>query len=289
MSYIALKGNKSFTNAEAWYDYTLAAARDGVVAGVVDLDAQLAQVLLAHNTENRPVRPSRVRNYRADMLEDHWSLNGQPVIISNDGVLSDGQHRCLAVAETEVAVPTLIVFGVEPDTRVTVDQNVTRNAGDYLQMRSRPNARTAAAIVRLRLAYEANEGKAIRDTARVTNAEVLEYEAEHADDVARSAELVTGFYEQSRRYVSGAVLGFCHYLLHEIDAGAADHYIEQVAKGEGLVEGDPAYAVRARLLALGKTGAAVKIEVILLGWNALRTKRRVKSLRLSGRLPGLER
>lgn len=286
MSYIALKGNKQFDNAEDWYEHN---RKLGLVAGVVELDAQLAQVLLAHNTENRPVRPSRVRNYRADMLEHHWSLNGQPLIVSNDGVLSDGQHRCLAVADTEVAVPTLIVFGVEPETRVTVDQNVTRNAGDYLQMRNRPNARTAAAIVRLRLAYEANEGTAIRDTARITNAEVLEYEAEHADAVARSAAFVTDMYEQSRRYVSGAVLGLCHYLLSDVDQTAADHYIEQVAKGEGLAEGDPAYAVRARLLALGKTGAAVKIEVILLGWNALRTGRQIKSLRLSGRLPVLVR
>jgi len=255
------------------------------IARVVRLDSAMATELLARAATNRDVRRTRVARYRADMEGGHWVLNGEPMIISSEGKLIDGQHRCLAIQGTEAAVDVLLVLGVHPLAMATMGQGVPRTAGDYLGIEGEPNARTCANIARLMLAYRRNEGEALRDTAKPTNAEVLEFYHEHRDVIQKSAALALQFKETVQTLVAPGVLGFCHAVLEEIDEPAAEEFITKVAKGELLEETDPAYVVRARLLNMGKSGAAKKASVIFSGWNAFRSGRSLKSIRVSTRLP----
>lgn len=257
------------------------------IARVVTLDSEMASELLDRAAANRDVRKSRIARYRADMVSDHWVLNGEPIIISNEGKMIDGQHRCMAVMGTEAKADVLLVLGVEPEAMATMGQGVPRTAGDYLGIEGEPNARTCASIARLILAYKRNEGEALRDTSKPTNAEVLEFYHAQRDAIQHSAALATSYKEHIMALVAPSVLGFCHAILTEIDPDAADDYITQVAKGEMLEEHDPAFTVRTRLLNMGKSGAAKKACVIFTGWNAYRHKRAIKSIRVSTRLPAL--
>ncbi len=262
-------------------------ATRGPTAQVVTLTSGLAEQLITRHVSNRDIRPGRVTKYRTDMLAGHWTLNGQAIIIDKNGALIDGRHRLTAIIGTDAAIQTLLVVGVEPDAMTTIDQALPRTAGDYLGIKGEANPRTAASIARLRLAYENNEREALKDTARPTNAEVLGYFEEHHDDIATSARLAAELQEHSKSLVAPAALGFVHNVLAEIDATEAEKYIRQVAKGEELHEGDPAFSVRTRLLNMGRTGAAKKASVIMTGWNAYRTHRTVKNIRVSDRLPSL--
>ena len=264
-----------------------AAKSNKPIARVVTLNAALADELLSRAAPNRDVRPSRVAKYRTDMEGGHWVLNGEPIIVSSDGKLIDGQHRCLAIRDTTASVDVLLVLGVQPAAMATMGQGVPRTAGDYLGIEGEPNARTCANIARLMLAYRRNDGEALRDTAKPTNAEVLEFYHDHRDDIQRSAALALAHKESVQSLVAPGVLGFCHAVLEAIDQTAADDYITQVAKGELLEETDPAYVVRNRLLNMGKSGAAKKASVIFAGWNAFRAGRSLKSIRVSTRLPML--
>lgn len=253
----------------------------------IKLDSDLARYLLTNNGQNRPLRQQRALRYREDMEAGAWQENGEAIKIDTRGCLADGQHRCAAIAETDLVVPMLAVFGVTPEAAETIDQGAARNAGDYLQMRGEPNAAYAARLVRLRLAYEREEGQALKDISRPTNAQVLHYFDDHKADVLRSAEIAAGLREYTQPFIAPAVLGFVHNVLHDIDGADADAYIEHVAKGEELHEGDPEYAVRQRLLKMGRTGAAKKAEVLFAGWNAHRNHRALKTVRVTGRLPEL--
>lgn len=257
------------------------------IARVVTLDDKLAHDLLGRAATNRDVRRSRVARYRADMESNHWVLNGEPIILSRNGQMIDGQHRCLAVSGTDAHPSVLLVLGVEPEAMATMGQGVPRTAGDYLGIEGEAHARTCASIARLVLAYRRNDGEALRDTSKPTNAEVIEFYHEHRDAVQHSANLATAHKESIQALVAPSVLGFCHLVLAEIDPAAADEYITQVAKGELLEETDAAYAVRTRLLNMGKSGAAKKSGVIFTGWNAFRAKRPLKTIRVSTRLPQL--
>lgn len=112
--------------------------RKSIFTITVDMDPGLASLLLERNPENRPVRYKglnrSVEAYAAAMLRGEWLLNGEPVIISRDGLLNDGQHRLHAVLASGTTVPMQVTFGVDRDSRHTVDQGAGRTPGNILSM-----------------------------------------------------------------------------------------------------------------------------------------------------------
>ncbi len=273
----------------AWLDAQLEQSRKWGFPFVplVLMDHALAAELMKSNTQNRPLRAARAMRYRHDMENGLWVTNGEPIVVTSEGIMISGQHRCSAIIGTDLSIPMFLAIGVDPPAVYTVDQGAPKNAGDYLAIRGEANAPTVAKIARLRVAYEANEHEALKDTAAPTNADVLEYFNAHRVDVEHSAQLATSLREYTKPIAAPSVIGFAHNVLHDISPESADHFIEQIAKGEDIKEGDASFAVRARLLNMGKGGIAKKAEVIFNGWNAFRSGRAVKSLRMTGRFPRL--
>ena len=86
-----------------------------------------ATELLAGNAENqRKVNQARVRKYTAEMLSGLWLYNGESIIVSESGKLIDGQHRLLAVIESDVTIEVALVTDV-PDEQDGIDTFLTIN------------------------------------------------------------------------------------------------------------------------------------------------------------------
>lgn len=260
-------------------------APHGIVAEVHLINHDWAIEMRGRNTNNRKISKANVRRYRADAMNNRWTLNGQPIIFSSDGVLADGQHRGEAVVDSPFELPTLVVAGIPPEARVTMDQGRRRHAGDYLTMLGEETGDIGATMIRYIMAHAASDGSALRGLAKPSSAEILEYFAANRDRIVRSAEFAQAVRDAARYHVAGPMLAFLHYTLTAIDADAAQHYLMQIAKGEGLSETDPAYKVREKLIALGRIGATKKAEVILSGWKPFREGRPLKTIRVQGRLP----
>lgn len=241
---------------------------DGLFSEVVTLTLGLAGELLRRNPDNRHIRKTKVAQFTRDILADRFALNGEAIKITTDGLLNDGQHRATAVIEANKPLVTLFTFGVERETRTTLDQGAARGAGDYLSMDGVQNATTQASITRQLLSYERTGGKSLSDATYVTNAEVLE-RVERDPKIAESAHFATVHAKAARHHVAPAIVGLCHYVLTDISAIEAGEYLVQVCTGEGLSRRDPAYAVRDRLLTLGKSRQQ-KVHAIFRGWNAYR-------------------
>lgn len=96
------------------------------------LTPELAELLLAINVGNRPQRSSRVRKFAEMMREGRWLLTHQGVAITADGILVDGQHRCLACVDAGVEVPMHFAFGCDPATFRVLDSGESRKALDSL-------------------------------------------------------------------------------------------------------------------------------------------------------------
>lgn len=253
----------------------------------VTLTPGLAGELLRRNDGNRTVRPVKLTQYIADVAAGRWAVNGEPIIIATDGRMNDGQHRCMAVVEANRPIVVSIAFGYDRDSRLTIDQGAARCAADFLSMEGVRNASTQAAIARLILAYERNEGRSLANSNRITSAEMR---ARVANDSGIDAAAAFGqhFNTKARYYVSATVMGFCHYVLADVHEQDARDYLEQVATGEGLKAKDPAYAVRERLLSAGKAGAEKKAHIIFRGWNAYRQGRKLDTAKvLDGGLPAV--
>jgi hypothetical protein len=252
----------------------------------VMLTPGLAGELLRRNEGNRNVRNVKLAQYIADIAAGRWVVNGEPIIVSKDGQLNDGQHRCMAVIEANRPIVVSMAFGYDRATRLTIDQGAARCTADYLSMEGVRNAAHQAAIARLIIAYEANEGQSLANSNRITTAEMRSRVAADSG-IDNSAAFGVHYNAKARYYVAATVLGFCHYVLSDIHEDDAAAYLGQVATGEGLKAKDPAYAVRERLLSAGKCGAEKKVHIIFRGWNAYRQGRKLDLAKVQGNLPAV--
>lgn len=265
-----------------WYNSCVERGKSGVFSEVVSLTPGLASVMLARNPDNRQIRHTKAAQYAQDMRNGRWTFNGEPIIVSDDGFLNDGQHRCQAIIDANICIEMIVVFGVPRASRITIDQGAARGAGDYLKMEGVQNWNVAATIARLVLAYEQSNGLAI-DTKPITNGEVMD--RVHADaKIAEAAHFASTMSRHVSAYAAGTLIGFCYYLFERHDENDAKTFLTQVSKGEGLKAGSAALVLRERLLAEGKARQP-KVCMIFRAWNFYRRGMKVSASALHGKMP----
>lgn len=251
---------------------------------VVELTPALAKFMLDVNADNRSIRKAKVVQYASDMAHGRWVLNGEPIIVSRDGNLNDGQHRCLAVIDSNTPVPVCLMFGVERETRLTVDQGAMRSASDFLHMDGVPNSALSAAIARMVIAYEYSRGLNINQANYLSSAEIRERVATDPA-IATAATFGTSNHTYSKKFAAGSLVGFAFYVLGHIDKADAKSFMERVCRGDGLKMKDPAHTLREKLMSEGRLPRDRKIALILKAWNFHRRGMKVAAGSLSKDLP----
>lgn len=274
--------------SQGWLDDQVIAAGDKVVTVVTDLTPDLATVLLERNPNNRSLKPNKVQDYAHDMMTGAWKFNGEPVIIARDGLLNDGQHRCAAVVESRLSIPAIFVFGVERETRETLDQGISRSSGDYLSMRGFTHQNNLSAMARCLWQWRTfgvinnHRGKS------PTRGEIVATVTDNPG-LVKSFEFVNRPNARAIRSVS--VLGFCHFAFKSVtNQISADFFMDALIDGTELKAGDPILSVRNRLIAdRSSLGTPEKSELLFRAWNAHRLgQTRVIFKVLGGELPLLE-
>jgi hypothetical protein len=269
-----------------WLNECVERGKNEVFSEAIEVSPGLASVLLERNPDNRNIRQTKVLQYEADMRACRWSFNGEPIIISKDGLINDGQHRLRAVVDANVTVPMLFVFGVEREARLTVDQGAARSAGDYLGMEGVENALAAAGIARLVIAIERERHARLYREHDVTNIEVRR--RVNADPkIGEAAHYAMSVYKYTKAFAAPSVIGTAFYLLSEIHPDDAKAFMDQVCLGENLRRTEPAYAVRDAMLSLGRTRGP-KLEDIFRGWVKFRSGESLKIAKVLGHFPELD-
>ena len=105
-----------------------------VKAEVTTITPEIAMELLENNDHNRKVSQANIRAVANALQNNEWQLNGQPIIVAEDGKLMDGQHRLMAVIETQISLPTVLVTGVREEVFTTIDTGRVRTGGDTLSI-----------------------------------------------------------------------------------------------------------------------------------------------------------
>lgn len=92
-----------------------------------------AERLLKRNTNNRSVRDSAVNRYADDMKSGNWNEDViNPIVISKDGRLLDGQHRLLAIKNSGTSIWCSIEYGADDSQYDYIDNGVPRRTADYV-------------------------------------------------------------------------------------------------------------------------------------------------------------
>lgn len=275
---------KTHTGTIGWFRACVNAGR--IHSEVVNVTPGLAAFILDYNADNRALKTTKVKQYVADMMAGRWTLNGEPIIVSNTGELNDGQHRLSALIDAGATVPFLFVFGVTRESRTTVDQGAARGANDYLAMSGTPNSKAAASLTRLLIGYEEAAGNTMGNAGAVTSAQILD-RVERDPLIAKAASYAQSNASYAKGILSPALIGFTFYVLSKVDAVAARDFMDQVCIGENIKRGDPAFAVRSALTGASETARAQKAEMLLRSWNAYRLGQSRVMAKSMGRLPEL--
>lgn len=144
-----------YRRAADWFNEAVRGARGDGEAGFDTITPYRAQILLEGNKGNRLLVPDKLAEYMRDMANGQWSKNGEPIIVSREGLLNDGQHRLIACLLLGSKFRSLIVWGVERESRKTVDVGGARGVADSLRFDgiADPKAKSAATNLYFRILF----------------------------------------------------------------------------------------------------------------------------------------
>lgn len=249
-----------------WVADRVAACQKDPVLESVTLTPVLAKLLLERNTENRPISEVGLERIKRDIERNHWQFNGEPIIVAKDGQLNDGQHRCRAVVETGIPVRMVIVFGPQRDSRLTLDQGVTRTVGHYLTMLGHTDANALAGVGNNIYSYQSLGYLSARGRDRATKSECRDL-VEETKGIAESLSFVSR--KGAGAVASRSTLAFVHWALaRRAGERAANAFMSKLLNGANLPKGSPILYARNRLIEIkSKINLNEKAEMMFRAFN----------------------
>lgn len=190
------------------------------------LTPDLAREMLANNYEdNRKIRRSTVSRYANDIKEGRWNYEvsrfQDPIILSKNGALLNGQHRCSAVVEADTPIYTYIEDGADESIFKFLDDGEKRGTRDYVKT---PNAHAVSSLAKIMCAIEDGDaplvtalyGKmsASRNIPSVSRQQVLEKiesDEERILEFVRLGMRAQAYLGNKRGHISAAlfIIDFC--------------------------------------------------------------------------------
>jgi hypothetical protein len=127
---------------------------------------EMARKYLEKNTHNRKASDPVVRKYAEVMRRGEWILNpADPICISEDGRLLNGQHRLLAVVKSGIACPFVVAINVDEKVQYVMDTGKKRSATDALSLIGASHSSTLASIIKLYLFWRETQKSVLSPTA----------------------------------------------------------------------------------------------------------------------------
>lgn len=253
---------------------------DGPSAGeVVYITPEMAEAMLGHNTHNRSARPASVTAYAQDMAAGDWRWTGDPIRFALDGTLLDGQHRLMAIVESGVTVPMLVIRGLAREAQEDIDRGVPRKYGDVLRLRGELNANALAALVRK--VHDWNRGvRGSGSNSKATSAQLNRTLEAHPElrEIASASGVLGAHWD-----MPPSLIGLAWWLFSTIDREDADFFFARCADGQNMAAGDPIYELRKVVAASrgdrGQRGQRYLLAVTIKAWNAYRSGDKVAQLK----------
>lgn len=157
---------------------------NGMYTETVTLTPQLATQMLANkHPKQRKLDTKKARSMARDIEGKRWNNNmhwADPIMLSPDGLLMNGQHRCKAVEITKTPIQVDVRYNVPEEYFDFVDNGKPRYTHDFIDVK---NATTLTAVARF-----ANSIECGRPLSMAIEGKVLSYENKRI--VATRTELI---------------------------------------------------------------------------------------------------
>lgn len=202
----------------------------GLSGGVVNVTPAMAKKWLEQNDpKNRSVSFTKVQSLANDMRNGDWKLTHQGICFNDEGKLVDGQHRLQAVVMSEATIQLLVVGNPEGSVSDPIDRSIQRSLSFLLGK----STRIIAAVNMLRC-FET--GYFV--VSPLTTAEANTMYEHHKGAFEALHTRVSCF---SR--IIGPALAACAWAF-PCNETRVTEFAQQIATGEMIKRGDPAFAFR---------------------------------------------
>ena len=242
-----------------------------------------ARELLKLNTRNRKLSKALVSKYAGDMRSGRWPYNGDPIRVSRDGVLLDGQHRLYACLEADASFEAELIEGLPDEVAMTIDGGRRRSAADVLNMLQGGSMASVGTAASAKIVLNYLSGVTI--TAQQSTPSIMTLLNEEPDVAAWHIAA-----RASDRIILPSALGAVMFLGTRAATyeKRARQFLDPLLRGEGLEAGDPRLALRNGFLNKRLAGAKHVHPVwafiaTVQCWNAWVTDRRLEFLKV---IPG---
>lgn len=234
------------------------------------LTPDLAKILLNHNKAgetNRRMTDLHMRQIRYAVSAGLWENTGEPIIVSDEKLLNDGQYRCEAVVHTKVPIVVDLRFGIKRSAFSWTNSGRQRTAGDALSVSGINNHHRTAALTRIVIAYQRGLPDGYHQP--VGNGEISAA-VERWPDVVAAGALAQRLKQPFRSGIVGAVVFFAN----RTDPERAEQFLETIATGAAEAT-DPVHQWREYMirhpLAYGSRGQRLVILALgIIAWNHYR-------------------
>lgn len=270
-----------------WLDDRIEKGKNKVFAERITVTPELAYILLEHNKDNRKLRPAKLAQLKNDMNENRFKMNGESIIVAKSGELNDGQHRLQAIVETNKPQDMLITFGVERESRFTVDTGAARSAGDHLSLSGWPYGPTIAAVARMVIGFERQKNAALGQASDLSSSQVMA-RAENDKLLQECASYIASQTGKFKLIGKQSLAGFCFYEIASRRPLEAKTFMDKLRTGTDLTENNPIRVLREYLIARPKLSTTQAAEVFFRAWNYWITDKEISQIKVFGKFPPIE-
>lgn len=175
---------------------------------IVNVTPDIAKDIIEnHNSNNRSIKKSRVELYAQQMARGEWELNGESIVIDDNGDLKDGQHRLLAVIKSGKTIQMNFVTGVSSRCEI-YDRGSGRTIRDIISINYNEQWMRCSQIISVcKLFIKHVDKRDVNDDRKV-----IRFMNEYSQDLINLYEV---FYKCSKKYhyswVGAGVFLHIHY------------------------------------------------------------------------------
>lgn len=262
------------TTTDKWFKEKMRKAQIAPFTEIVTITPVIAKYILEQNPDNRKLNDLMVSQIVKDIKSGFWKLNGETIIISDDGMVNDGQHRLNAIVLADLPVETTVFFGATRESRYTVDMGRQRTVGDFLRMENVKNGERCASVAALYAAWQKGYYGQGSKNYKATKQQIRHGYFENKEVIDRAIDAVG-----HAKFVirCGPTSFVCAYvILSQINHKACDEFFEKLISGENLHRGDAIMQARSHAMdfASQRLREWERLELLFKYWNSWRQNRK---------------
>lgn len=240
---------------------------------------QVAKVILNNNAGNRVISDKRVLEYVNKMKSGLYKEGtAEPLKISKQGRLLDGQHRLTALIKANLNVEFLVARDLDEKIFDVLDTGKNRGASDVLAMIGCPNETLCAAVIKT----YTNTKSEFNERYKLSNDQVIDIYQKNSkkyDEVVRFSQRL----QSKGKLLPASLIGGLMLLFSDKNESEAISFFEQLCRLKP-VQNTTIDVLYEKLLKNGlsktnKIPTHIKIKLIINAWNYFRQGKDAKMIK----------